>query len=202
MRLQRLEIEQQMAVLRIETTNAQLHVEMPDRTMSIEYTPSEMTTTHEDPELLIESKGFKHTLKMDDIFTYSGQNEAKAKGEYEKGVKRTAQDGDYVANTKIRGNRLAQIQKRKILERKAMRMNSGKVPEDAMTIKGRPGKLKIDWSRHEVDITWEGNTFPQIYVDPPYAVEVYLDEKPYIRISLAADNAFVDISGHNVDMVV
>ncbi|MDR3209345.1 MAG: DUF6470 family protein [Oscillospiraceae bacterium] len=63
-------------------------------------------------------------------------------------------------------------------------LNRTLTPKTSPKIEWDPGSVDINWSNHRIKIEWDGEFMPELTVDPPYSVEVYLSESPYFRITV------------------
>ncbi|NLF34951.1 MAG: hypothetical protein GX585_03180, partial [Clostridiales bacterium] len=49
---------------------------------------------------------------------------------------------------------------------------------------GRPGRLKINWSKHELKINWDAYQAPTITVEPKASVHVEVVQEPAIAYTV------------------
>jgi hypothetical protein len=85
------------------------------------------------------------------------------------------------------------------LERRGDKIRSA--PAGRPKVKWDPGYINIEWSNHRINIEWEGEYVPDITVDPPYSIEIYLRDKPYFRITVEEGEVLYE-TGRRVDEAV
>jgi hypothetical protein len=184
MKVARLEIEQQRAEITIDIVNARLHVEMPEQDMDITSKPAEMFTECEDPEVILDLTELKANTGLKTYDQLLSEAATKASGKALQSIKDIVNTAAFVGDVAIHGNKIGKMAREKMLRMIEPDMGRSPVPPGPVKMKGYPGKLEIDWSKHEFYIDWIGKTMPEIYVEPPCSVEVEISTKPYIRISV------------------
>ena len=178
-------IDQQLASIGVEVTPAKIHISTPRPVMHI---------STELPEMSIERKAATFKINRKKINTESG---LKPPDEIAKDISlagktaamdftnTTARDGEFLSDVTKRGNRIAQLARSKNIE-KAVKteVNIASIPKSTPEVIWDPGYMRINWSNHSVVIEWDGDYMPEMTVDPPYSVEVFLRNKPYFRITV------------------
>jgi hypothetical protein len=95
---------------------------------------------------------------------------------------------NYMGDPAIQGvNKVGSLIKEDMLEPEDPAPDVSPVPA-RIDMDGEPGTMEIEWSDRELSIEWEGGGMPQVYVDPPYSVDGYMKEKPYVRISVSEES--------------
>jgi hypothetical protein len=51
-------------------------------------------------------------------------------------------------------------------------------------MKGDPGDLSIDWSRHDLKIEWDDFQTPQITVEPKASIDISVVQEPSIEYTV------------------
>ncbi|SMC35565.1 DUF6470 family protein [Papillibacter cinnamivorans] len=185
MKITKLEIEQQSALISVDVQNARLHVESPQRRMKIENNPPEMSVTRQDPEVLLDLSSLKENTGLKTYDQLISDAAAKAKTEALVAVRDTVNESRFIADTAAGGNRIGRTAKDEMLSPSDPDMGHSPVPPGAVEMDGDPGTLDIQWSGYDFSIDWEGELSPEIYVEPPYSVEVEIAREPSIRISVS-----------------
>lgn len=185
MRITRLEIDQQTARLTIDIQYARLHVEHPHRRMKIESQSPEMTVERETPEVLLDLRGLKSNTGLKTYDQLISDAADKAKNHALSAVRDTVNKSKFLADITVGGNRIGQAAKSEMLTAVEPDMGHSRVPPGTVKMDGDPGSLQIQWSGYDLSIDWEGELGPEIYVEPPYSVEVDIAREPYIRISVS-----------------
>jgi hypothetical protein len=181
MKVQRLQIEQQMAKIDIESTKPVLKIDMPKREMQIETKNAEMTLDMEQGGIEIDMTAFRNNMGVRSISDFSSENIADAKVGLEQRRREYSADGDMVASLPSNGNSIAQVALKNLLATDMPEMNSGKVPEKPVRVSGQPGKIDINWSKSDIVIKWGKYEPPEITVEPKASVNVELAQEPIIE---------------------
>ena len=182
----RITVDHQRAELGIDVTRGEMHITTPHPTMTI---------THEAPEMEIESKAPSFKVNWKKINTEIG---LKPPSEFTKGIrdagrqgalrgtKVAAEDGNFLSDLKIPGDRVPKLAKKKSMEAvlKRQDFNISLMPKDRAEIEWDKGYIRVSWSKHSIVIDCEGTYMPEVKVDPPYSIEVFLSKKPYIRVAV------------------
>ncbi|MDR3310579.1 MAG: DUF6470 family protein [Oscillospiraceae bacterium] len=192
----------------IEQQFAQIGVRMTPAHMKISTQRPELKITQEDPKMKIDWKlpnfqvnwdqvfnesGLKRTDVLSDDFAKAGSAaSAAATGEI-------SSDGDYVMNASRKGPRIAQIAKRHVKTRSSVDTNLGLMPKHSPVVKWDTGYMHIDWNHHSIKIEWEGEYMPEMVLDPPYSIEVYLREKPFFEITIEDNRPLPYEAGQRID---
>lgn len=178
-------IEQQYAAIGIQSTPAQMHITTNRPQMSIHHTPAEVSVERIDPSF---------TLDWQRVWSESGlkrPNEL-SRSERDKAYQKTmdaigadVQEGNYLSDLTQPGDRVAELHKRENLKPSDITFNITSMPESPPDVTWDTGSINISWSRYNLTIEWDSMDYmPDIVVDPPYSVEVFLRNQPSIRISV------------------
>lgn len=184
MKVQRLQIEQQMAQIRIDSKLANLSIEAPHRRMRITRQDAQMTVQREAPDVELDMQDFRNKNGIKDIKAFMDDNTAKAYRQADQGIRETARDGDFVGTLPGSGSSIGRLAKSKLLEADMPEMNSGQVPYGPVKMKGDIGALAIDWSSHDLKIEWDDYQAPQITVEPKASVDVSVAREPYLEFTV------------------
>lgn len=198
MKIQRLQIDQQMAQIRVDSQMAALSIDMPKRTMEIEQRHAQMSIEKAAPKIELDMQSFRNSIGLKDALTLMEETAAAAKEIASQNIKQTAAEGDIIGTLPSNVNIIAQVAKNNMLEVKAPVMNSGKVPSGPVKMEGKPGKLDINWSRHDLKINWNNFQTPTITVEPKASVDVQVVTEPYIEYTVIEEEIPPDI-GMEID---
>jgi hypothetical protein len=196
-------IEQQFAAIGVNITPAHVEIETPKLSMNITTESPRMTIDRKAPtfEMDFDPYNAGDVLEPDVLV---GDNIAQNifKDEYNKPDAGLTKRGVHrVAGAVKRANRAAQTPRRKLKQLAIRELKLKTAPPNRPKVKWDPGYLHIDWSGHRINIDWEGEYIPDITVDPPYSIEIYLRNKPYFRITVEEGEAPYE-AGQRVDQAV
>jgi len=184
--IQRINIDQQLAALGIRNTPAKLNISMPRMRMKI---------TSEMPQMSIERKQASFKVNRRKINTESGlkppmeltkEYRDKGKSGFFRGTRSAVDDGNFLGETRRKGDRVGQLARRKTMSAilRKQQLNIGLMPKSRPEVIWDKGSMSINWSKHSIVIDWDGEYMPQFSVDPKHSVEVFLRTEPYFRISV------------------
>ena len=192
-------IEQQFASIGVETTRAQMHISMPSPLqMKIAQEPAQMTIERENPEFKVNWRKVQAETGRRAPVEMSRHVRDKARAQAMNSIGTTVQDGNFLGKVENPGNRVAQLQKRKALETGAKEVNIQNMPKSIPEVEWKRGSININWSRHQLNVEWDGEYMPEIGVNPPYSVEIFLRNKPYVKITVE-EMADPQQAGQHVD---
>lgn len=175
-------IDQSFGSLGIEMTQAQMKITTPRPQMEVSRQDPEMSVDSQAPEFTLNWKkvrsesGLKPPKEFTDSYAGSGIHIA---GE---GTKEAAQDGNFLGKVTAKGNRVAQLARHKTIKTSQTEINLSSMPKSMPEVEWNPGFLNINWTRGSVNIDWVGEYMPEVVIDPPFSIEIFLREKPYIKI--------------------
>ena len=183
MAIQRINIDQQLAEIGVKTTPAKLNISMPRGTLTIKNERPEMKIERKAPSFTVNKRkqnnesGLKGPLELAKGFRNKGRQAAlRAAGQ-------AKNDGNYLANHKVKGDKVPTLAKNKQMSRLGPKeFNVGLMPQTPADISWEKGYMRINWSKHSVVIDYSGEYMPDMSVDPKYSVEVFLRKEPYFRV--------------------
>lgn len=181
----RLIIDQQYAVLGIEMTQAQ---------MKITTQRPEMQITRENPEFTTESKApeFKLNWKKSNVefrpsFTANRarvyESKAHVSGENAVTPSKGGRNRKGMASA-ITASRISQTAKHKTIKTALAEINLKSIPQNRPQVEWSRGEVKINWTKGSLNVNWVGEYMPEIVIDPPFSIEIFLREKPYITVTV------------------
>ncbi|MCL2627844.1 MAG: DUF6470 family protein [Oscillospiraceae bacterium] len=201
MAIYRLNIDQQLAEIGVRTTPAKLNISMPKGQMTINTERPQMQIDKKAPtfklnrQKLNNETGLKGPLELAKTFRNKGKQTAlRAAGA-------AKNDGNFLANHKVKGDKVPRLAKNKTMERLGPKeFNVGLMPESSPPeITWDKGYMRINWSKHSIVIDYTGEYMPDMTVDPRYSVEVFLRTEPYFRVMV---EEAVSSTGRYVDHAV
>ncbi|NCB50712.1 MAG: hypothetical protein EOM54_02345 [Clostridia bacterium] len=188
MKVQRIQIEQQMVKLEINSRLASISVDAPRRRMKIERQDAQLSIEREAPDIEIDMQDFRDNCGQKDIGSFMGEITAKAQSNARRSIQEKASDGDFVGALPGSGNSIGRLAKSKLLEVDPPVMNSGRVPYGAVKMKGNIGDIDINWSRHDIRIEWDDFQTPQITVEPKASVDINVAQEPYLEFTVVEES--------------
>jgi hypothetical protein len=181
MKVNRIQIEQQMAKIEIESQKATLKIQTPKREMSIESQNAKMNVSSEMGKIELDMSNFKDRMDLKSMRELSEDFIAQAKSELVQNIKQFSSESDQIAKLPSSGNEIAQAARRRLLTPSPSKMNSGEVPKQPVEMNGKPGELDIDWTKNDLVIKWGKYEPPIITVEPKASVNVELVQKPSVE---------------------
>ena len=177
-------IDQQLAELGIRSTPAKMHIEQPRMRMKITTELPQMEIDRKNPTFKVNRKkinsetGYKSTPELSKEFRNKGKAAAL------RGARTAVQDGNFLGNLKMPGDRVGKLARNKtmsaILRKKEI--NLGLMPKSPPEVIWDKGYMRTNWSKHSIVIDWDGEYMPKLTIDPKHSIEVYLRTEPYFRI--------------------
>jgi len=195
-------IEQQPALIGIESSRASMRISMPR---------PELVITQELPQMTMKSEVPKFTMDWQSVYDDVGLKRPagltlsfgqKATEAAHEGVVRDVREGDYLGNVTRPGRRVAQWAQSETRQQAETNVNIGPVPKQSPRTDWDKGVVNVSWSKHRLTIEISDDAFlPDVVIDPPYSIEVFLRNQPNIRISVEEDGT-VSGAGSYVDQYV
>jgi len=184
--IQKIKIDQQLAEIGLQITPAHMSINRPRLKMKITTEPSRMEIESQSPSFKVNRKkinsesGLKSPIEM--VSSYKNAGRAAAL----KAMKTSGKEGDFLGNTRIRGDRIAKLSRSKAMKSatKKKQIDLQLMPKSSPEVEWDKGYMRINWSKHSVVIDWDGEYMPQVTVDPKYSVEVYMRTEPYFRVMI------------------
>jgi len=185
MTMSRIVIDQQIASVGIRSTPAKMNLTVNKRQMTdlkTETSKPEITGTkppsfHQNFIKLMSEIGNKSPSAM------AADWRAKGKQYNMELISQTVKDGEFLGATELGGNRAVELVKQQNAP-EMRETNIGLLPPNPPEIEWEKPSLRIDWSGNGVKIEWNSDYMPNLEIDPRVNVEVYLRNRPYIRITV------------------
>lgn len=198
--MKRISVDSQMARIDVTTINAKLSVRSPKRSFRVKNTQPEMNVNVRKPTFAVDSKRIRAQRGLDSPDIHARKTVQKSKGEVMQGTHETAALGEETLA-------LASTEQNVMANRAKRDMSTPDVNVDvpsATEERAQPeiieGSTDIEWDRGDLDVKWSnGKWMPQVDVEP-YSVEVNLEQKPSVRVTVHDDAEFFHkTSGRKLD---
>jgi len=183
MAIQRLKIDQQFAEIGVRSTPARMNISHPRMNMRIRTEAPQMQIDKKNASFKVNRRkinnesGLKAPLELAKTFRNKGRQGGL------RGVKNAVDDGNFLGNMKMQGDRVPKLAKNKAMSALQKReLNIGLMPQTSPEIQWDKGHMRINWSKHSVVIDWDGEYMPTMKIDPKYSVEVFMRTEPYFRV--------------------
>lgn len=190
-------IEQGFGALGIEVTPAQMKITTPTPEMQITSEPAEFEVEHQRPEFKINwnSEPVKKLdkpvrVKAPPVLTGASVQTAK--------IDLTG-DGDMLGKARAQGVKNARAASHNTIEMDQVKISLNSSPKTSPEVEWTPGTISVNWTRGTLSVDWVGEYMPQVVIDPPFSIDVFLREKPYIKI-MVEDGTIPDYIGSNIDL--
>lgn len=187
MKVQRIEIEQQLAQIRVDSQMASLSVEMRRRSMSLEQGNARMQVERSAPDIALDMQEFRDNIGLKSVFTLTRESVAKAQAQVSQSIKKFASNADFIGTLPQSGNPIAQVARQQMLEPSVFDSGRSQVPEGAIKMEGKPGDLQIDWSKQDLVINWDQFQTPVITVEPKASVNVEIAREPILEFTVVEE---------------
>ena len=177
----RIHIEQQAARIGIHTTHARVEASTPRPKMRIVREAPRMEIEHKAPAFKVEtqrSRPYRPAVRHHNTAPGSAQ---RLKTHYAPG---SANETPALENSGLSQSATA-LELNKVLNDYAA---SASAESLRPSIEWDSGYLNISWSKAQMQIEWDKEYMPTFSVEP-HAVEIYLREKPYIKITIEDETA-------------
>jgi len=184
MSIKRLNIDQQFAEIGVRSTPAKVNISLPRMHMRINTERPQMQIDRKAPSFKVNRKkinnesGLKAPLELAKTYRNKGRQAAL------RGAKNAKDDGNFIANPNIPGDKSMPTLAKNKMKRAMQKMdyNVGLMPASSPEVVWDKGHMRINWSKHSVVIDWDGEYMPEMTIDPKYSVEVFLRTQPYFRV--------------------
>jgi hypothetical protein len=199
----RIAIEQQAAEIGINNTPAKMRITKHQLRMKIKSENARMEIDRKAPTFRINRKkinsesGLKGPSELTMAFRDAGRAAALS------GARIAKEDGNFLGNLKEPGDRVARLAHTKALQRatKKRQTNIGLMPKSLPEVEWDKGYIRVNWSKHQLIIDFDGEYLPQVSLEPRHSVEIYLRTKPYFRV-MVEEGDVPSATGNYVDQAI
>lgn len=181
----RIHIEKQNAQIGIKTTKAQVQITSHRPKMKIKAPVPNFTVEHKQPAFKVDWQRVRSESGLPGPIAKSKQLAGEAKQQALQYTGQLAQDGNYLSRTDLGGNRVAELEAERSLD-KIPEINLGSMPQSLPNIEWEPGYINISWSNTQMQVEWDTEYMPTFSVEP-HSVEIFLRNHPYIRITVTEE---------------
>ena len=191
-------IDQSFGSLGIELTPAQMRITTPRPEMQITSEPAEITIEQQSPEFKVNWKPVQAAPPV----VKSPRPPARVVAPEIQPQQETLTpvgDSDKLGSARARGIRNSQRARQKSIKMEHVQINLNSVPKSAPEVEWTPGVINVNWTRGSLNVDWIGEYMPQVVIDPPFSIDVFLREKPYIKI-MVEDGTVPGAAGSYIDM--
>ena len=200
----KIKIEQQRAEIGINITQAQMHISNPRRKMRITYEAPKMEIENTMPSFKINRKKINSETGLKSPLELTMQGAAKGREGGMRGARKALEDGNFLGDIRnYPGDKIGELARNRTRERLGPKqINIGLMPESSPEVTWERGHMRMSWSKHSLVIDWEGDYAPEVTVDPPHSVEVYLNQKPYFRVLVEEGDPPESTPGRQVNTTI
>jgi len=185
MSLLRLNIDQRMAEIGVRSTPARLNINLPKPRMSIHTETSKLQVDSAAPSFRVNRQKINNESGMQSPLEFAKAFRNKGRSAALRGAGQNKDDGNFLANYKIPGDKIPRLAKNKAMSRlQQPDINIGLMPQSSPEVTWDKGHMRINWSKHSVVVDWDGDYMPQLTLEPKYSVEVFMRTEPYFRITV------------------
>lgn len=196
----RLVIDQQYAVLGIEMTPAQMKITVPRPEMQITRENPEFSTEYQTPEFKLNWKktdvNFSPDYSVNRARVYEGR--AHIADENAVNMSKNGKNRKGINSSVSNVNHIAQMTRHKTIKTARAEINLKSMQQRNPEVEWSPGAIKINWTKGSLNVNWVGEYMPEVVIDPPFSIEIFLREKPYITV-MVEDGAAPEGAGAIVD---
>ncbi|MPM97961.1 hypothetical protein SDC9_145142 [bioreactor metagenome] len=152
--------------------------------MTVDQARAQMRVEQQAPEVELDMQAFRDTLGMKTMGTLNKQAAQRAKSTASQGIKDIAADANFVGTLPSEGNAIGKLARMRMMEVSTPQTGIGEGATGNVGMKGDPGKLQIDWDKHDLKITWNDYQTPVITVEPKPSVSVEMIQEPQVQITV------------------
>ena len=185
MKVQRVQIEQQMARIKIESQRAALRIEQGKRQMEVHREPGKLTVERRMGKINIDQTPIKNLTARKDPMTLQKDYAAQSLAAARQGTRNIARTGDQVAEVPYGDtSRISDVARMRLMNPPKPDTGFGMVPETPVHFDGDPGDLTIDWTPQSIEIVWGQVAQPTFTLDPKPSVSVELVQRADVQLTI------------------
>lgn len=190
-------IDQQRALIGVKTTNAKVSVSTPRPKMRLKNDLPKMEVEYKDPEFKLDWARVRAESGLMNPVDKTIEIAHETRQQVLEYTAEVAQEGNYIGKPELGGNRVAQVERQRSLKDGDTSINLGSMPKSMPNVEWDPASLNISWSNTNLQIEWDSEYMPTFSVEP-HSVEIFLRNKPYIKITVS-DEGMLKLTGRHVD---
>jgi hypothetical protein len=181
----RIVIDEQRAQIGISTTQASMRISSPRMNLRVRsQTPQMSLENSQPPRFRADRRQVNAESGLRPPSFVARDQVADGRAGAMRATAQGAQDGYILGDVSSPGDRVSRLARMRTMEafHSNPNMNIGLMPRSSPSLEWDDAQMRINWSDHSLIIDWEGHHMPQVHIDPPHSVEVYLQSRPYFRI--------------------
>ena len=184
--IQKLRIEQQLAEIGLNVTPAKMQIEIPRMKMKIKSEIPRMQIERKAPSFKVNRRKINNESGLKAPLEFSREYRDKGLSDVLKGAKTAGEDGDFLGDARIRGDRISKLARNKAMASamKKKKLELELMPQSSPEVEWDKGYMRINWSKHSIVIDWDGEYMPQLTIDPKYSIEIFLRTEPYFKVTV------------------
>jgi hypothetical protein len=184
--ISKIKIDQQLAEIGVRSTPARMHISTPRMQMRISSETPQMEIDRQAPTFKINRRRINSESGLKAAPELSKDYRDKGRAGALRGTKTAVDDGNFLGETRRRGDRVGQLARNKTMSAilKKQQLNVGLMPKSLPEVTWDKGHMRINWSKHSLVIDWDGEYMPQLTIDPKYNIEIFLRTEPYFRVTV------------------
>ena len=187
MTLKQIYIDQQMAQIGINNNSrAGMNITHPRRTGRARSETPQIQIEKTSPSFTVNWKKINAEMNIYGPVELTKKHRDMGKQTVLRGIKRAGDDGDFLGNTRIRGQKVSQLSRNKAMAEATRKkeFNIGLMPQNMAEMTWDTGSISINFSKHSMVIDWDEDYLPELTVDQNYPVEINLQTQPYFSITV------------------
>lgn len=181
----RIHIEKQNAQIGIKTTNAQMQITSNRPKMKLKAPVPQMRADAKQPAFKVDWQRVRSESGLAGPITKSKQLASEGAQQALQYTGEAVNDGNFLARTELGGNRVAALEANRSIA-DMPEVNLGSMPQSLPNVQWEPGYIHITWSNTQMQVEWDNEFMPTFSVEP-HSVEIYLRNRPYIKITVTED---------------
>ncbi len=185
MKVQRIQIEQQMARIKIESQRAALRIQTSQRQMEVKREAAKMKVDSQLGKVDIDMTPLKNNTARKDPLTLQQSFASQSLVSAQQGTRSIASDGEFVGQQPGCGHcQISELSRMKLMNPQKPTSGHSLVPDNPVVLKGDAGHLNIDWTPQSFEIEWDQVQGPVVTLDPKPSVSVDLVQPANLQFSV------------------
>jgi len=205
MSIQRLTFDYQLAQVGVRgNRSARLNISSPRENITIQNGSTALQVSTQIPRFRGNRKQVNNESGLMDPLTFAKQFRNKGNQKALQAAADYKNDGNFIANPNIPGDKsipmLAANKMKRVLGPKEK--NIGLMPSSIPSLEWDRGHIRVDATRQNVSVDWNGKNTADVSADTNYPVEVFLSRQPYFRVTGVEQAVTNSTYGRYIDRTV
>ena len=186
MPLQRINIDQQFSQIGIRGVSpARMQISTPRGQIRIQNTKPQLQIDTQMPTFRAPRLQINNESGLAGPLSFAKEFRNKGKQHAMQAIRNYAADGDFVANKNIPGDKSIPMLMANRMKRlfQSIDYNIGLMPSSPPSLEWTRGHIQVNATRHNIVIDYNGNNMADVSVENNYPVEVFLNRRPYFRVT-------------------